>query len=128
MQYNIALGSSKELSCTTVGLVQVCWLLVISGVERACFPTLGEIYPSTHKHSFLSDTPRDLNRTLPSYELIAWPLLRLMYYRKDWILACYSQCLIERYRNYTIITLGKNRLLIHFVLKITNQIYQRSKH
>ena len=128
MQYNIVLGSSKELSCTTVGLVQVCWLLVISGVERACFPTLSEIYPSTHKHSFLSDTPRDLNRTLPSYELIAWPLLRLLYYRKDWILACYSQCLIERYRNCTIITLGKNRLLIHFVLKITNQIYQRSKH
>ena len=73
---------------------------------KGVFPTLGEIYPSTHKHSFLSDTPRDLNRTLPSYELIAWPLLRLMYYRKDWIFACYSQCLIERYRNCTIITLG----------------------
>ena len=88
--------------CTTVGhveshLVRVCWYsiqVILSGVERARFPTLGEIYPLIHEHSFLSDTPRNLNRTLPSYE-------------KDWILACYSQCLIERCRNCTIIRLGK---------------------
>ena len=78
-------------------LVRVCWYsiqVILSGVERACFPTLGEIYPLIHEHSFLSDTPRNLNRTLPSYELKARPLLRLLCYRKDWILECYSQCIM----------------------------------
>ena len=47
-----------------------------------------------HEHSFLSDTPRNLNRTLPSYEFKARPLIRLLCYRKDWILECYSQCIM----------------------------------